>query len=534
MKRLREDNTVAVLQKAVKHYRLRITRNTVKEALKSHPDYPTLKSICDVLNEWNVEHYPLKYEPEELTEISSPYLVHFKNGGGRIAFVSENKNKKITYYESFKYKNTLDVKDFIDRCSGAIILMNPDPNSGQKKYREKWQNEILNRSVFPLIGVVIILFVTQTIIRYFLSGIVTFDNLDGLLFLTKTSGLILSVFLVLHEYEIRLSLTDKLCHLNKATNCNVVLHDKASKIFGWFGWADIGCIYFAGGIIILLNNISIFDKSIMAIVSVLALPYPVYSVYYQGFVLKKWCPFCLGVQLVLIAEFILLLPLFRELSFSPGSIINFILVFLIIGIIYVLMMLFIRESKSAEVNYNKYLSFKKNPSVLKALLSEKEHYNILLTDTCLILGNRYAQIRITAFLSLHCSHCARAFYKIKEMFSSEGEVCVIIVLITSDKNIINTLYHLNKLGKDMAVLDLLDQWYNMDPYSRNINTGALCIPEVDDVSEEFSNETTKLYKTCNVTGTPTFFINGYRLPVQYDIEDIKYFSDLFIRKGAVV
>ena len=62
--------------------------------------------------------------------------------------------------------------------------------------------------------------------------------------LLLNSGIVLSVLLILHEFEVHLAFTDKLCHLNKATNCNTVLHDKASKVFGWFGWADAGFVYF--------------------------------------------------------------------------------------------------------------------------------------------------------------------------------------------------------------------------------------------------------------------------------------------------
>jgi len=111
-------------------------------------------------------------------------------------------------------------------------------------------------------------------------------------------------------------LTDKLCHLNKATNCNTVLNDKASKVFGWFGWADVGFVYFTGGFLFLLLNLNEQSLSLLAILSALSVPYPLFSIYYQGFVLKKWCPMCLGIQLILIIEFILLLPLFSQFSFA--------------------------------------------------------------------------------------------------------------------------------------------------------------------------------------------------------------------------
>lgn len=51
-----------------------------------------------------------------------------------------------------------------------------------------------------------------------------------------------------------------------------------------------------------------------------------------------------------------------------------------------------------------------------------------------------------------------------------------------------------------------------------------------DISNEVSNEKSKLFNACNVIGTPTFFVNGYLLPNQYDISDLKYFSEVFARK----
>ncbi len=34
-------------------------------------------------------------------------------------------------------------------------------------------------------------------------------------------------------------------------------------------------------------------------------------------------------------------------------------------------------------------------------------------------------------------------------------------------------------------------------------------------------------------GTPTFFINSYKLPAQYEIDDIRYFREIFKEKEEV-
>ncbi len=533
MKRTREDNTVSVIQRAVKYYRIPVTKGSVKETLKSNSYYPTFKSICDTLNEWKVENYPLKYEIEEIKTLTTPYLVHFNSGGGRLAFVSKTRNGKVTYYDSYSSKSETDLNEFLEKCSGAVILLNPDERSGETNFRTKWQDEFISNSILPAAILILLLFIIWAVINTFVSGGILIQKTLVLLLLTKTAGIALSVLLILHEFEVRLSLTDKLCHLNKATNCNTVLNDKASKIFGWIGWADAGFIYFTGCLLFLLLGYGTGDFSLMAIFSAISIPYPVFSIYYQGRVIKKWCPMCLGVQLLLIIEFIILLPRFLNLNLSFADLSGLVLTFLVTGIIYTLVIMYFREKSSNESNYLKFLRFKKNPDVLRTLLRKQEHYDIPVTGTSLVFGGENGSVKITAFLSLNCSHCARAFEKIKEMHKSELKTEINIILITSDTKVLNTLYHLNRLNKSDEALAILEQWYNSDPYSRSKISENLCIPEVIDVASEINSENSKLYKACNIRGTPSFFVNGYLLPNQYDIDDLKYYSEVFTREKEI-
>jgi uncharacterized membrane protein len=534
MKRTREDNTVSVIQRAVKHFGIKVTRGSVMVALKSNSYYPTFKSICDTLNDWKIENYPLKYQTEEMKELTAPYIVHFNNGGGQLAFVSKIKNNTVTYYDSYSLKREIGFQEFLEKCSGAVILLNPDERSGEKDYRKKCQDDFISNGIFPLTIFAFLLFVVLVVINSFVIGGVLLQKAQGLLLLTKTTGIALSVLLILHEFEVRLSLTEKLCHLNKTTNCNTVLNDKASKIFGWFGWADAGFIYFTSCLLFLLQGSRTGDYSLMAILSALSIPYPLFSIYYQGSVLKKWCPMCLGVQLILIIEFILLFPQFTSLNFSFTSLSTLILTFLATGIIYTLVILYFREKTSHEIQYYKYLGFKKNPDVLRTLLLNQKRYDIPVTEACLVFGDKDSSIKITAFLSLQCSHCARAFDKIKELLKSDPHTEFCIILITSEVKILNTLHHLNRINRADDALALLDKWYTMDLYSRSKLSDNLCVPEVDNDSKEVSNENFVLFKKCNVSGTPTFFVNGYLLPDQYEIDDIKYFSEVFTRKKMVI
>jgi len=533
MKRAREDNTVGIIQRAVKHYGLHVIKSSVKEALKSHPHYPTFKSICDTLNEWKIENYPLRYEVNELEDLKSPYIVHFSRGGGMLGFVTDTGKDQVTYYTSYNEKRKTGRKEFIESCSGAVILLNPDEQSGEKEYPAKIRNELINKSILPLALTTALIFIIYLFYNHLVPGESIYNKVILPLVFTKIAGIVLSVLLILHEFEVHLSITDKLCNLNKATNCNTVLHDKASKVFGWFGWADVGFIYFTGSFLFLLQSPEEEGLSLMAILAALSVPYPIFSIYYQGIVLKKWCPLCLGVQLILITEFVLLLPQFSQLSFSFDSVTRLVLSLLVIAIVYTLFILFRREQMSGEMHYYKYLGFKKNPDILRMLLTNQPHSEIPLSESSLIFGNRDASIRITAFLSLHCSHCARAFEKIRNMLNENEDILINLLLVTSDNKMLTTLYNNNRQGKEAESLKLLEQWFNADPYSRTKITEGLCIPEDSDLSREVNEESTRLFKEYNVLGTPTFFINGYKLPAQYEIDDLRYFREIFKKEEEV-
>jgi uncharacterized membrane protein len=137
----------------------------------------------------------------------------------------------------------------------------------------------------------------------------------------KIIGLASSVFLVLGE--LGHPIFNRVCFRGEKLNCHAVMESPAAKLFGLVPMADLGVLYFSGGIILI--GFSIPDPQfftqiyILALLNLLTLPYTLFSVSYQAFTVKKWCPLCLIVQLTFWLEF---LYFFKFLSagfpgFSP-------------------------------------------------------------------------------------------------------------------------------------------------------------------------------------------------------------------------
>jgi hypothetical protein len=79
---MKEDNTVFVLQTAIKTHNLKVTKSSVKEFLLSHPRYPSLMSLCDGLKKWNISHYPLKLSKQEILDLEPPYICPYGRSPG--------------------------------------------------------------------------------------------------------------------------------------------------------------------------------------------------------------------------------------------------------------------------------------------------------------------------------------------------------------------------------------------------------------------------------------------------------------------
>jgi len=461
----KEENAVFVLQKTIEHFKIKVTKTTVKEFLFAHPHYPSLKSVCDALNKWKIENYPLSLELEEIKVLEMPFIAHLKISGGQFVFVEGIKNGQVTFHASEGKAINEDFERFSEKLSGAVVVMEAGKNSGEKEYRQIRQNEILNKGLFPL-GI-IALFVLA--IFNFISGLFSIFFSIGFIFwgllATKILGLTASVFLVLHELKVHTPLADKICGFSSKTDCDTVLSSNASKLFGWINWADTGLIFFSGSLIFLLGASQSNSLWVLAIISVLSLPYPVFSIYYQSVKLKKWCPFCLIVQVVLIAEFLLLIPAFKSLAFSGIDFLQLIVSFSIPAAIWFTFKAFYNKSGEQTKEHYSFLQFKRNPEIFLHLLQSKGYTEFHENENSLVLGNPNAKLTVTAFLSLYCNPCAGAFNKLKKLLDDCPEVKVNAVFSVYDdedsKKLINTLYSTYYKKGTEHTIDFLYKWYSI-------------------------------------------------------------------------
>ena len=359
------------------------------------------------------------------------------------------------------------------------------------------------------------------------AGSFSDSTIYPLLFATKAVGIAASVFLVLHEFKVHTRIADKICGFSSGVDCDGVLSSDASRIFGNINLADAGIIYFTSTLLYILGTPVVNQLWLLALASAASLIFPVYSIYYQGFRLRKWCPFCLVVQFVLIAEFIILVPLLGLISISLVDVLRLAAFFALVTSVWVLYKSYFELSGDFDNEHYSYLRFKTNPGIFKFLLQENGYADIPETPGSLVFGNPDAEVKVTAFLSLSCNPCAAAFKEIKALLDNTDKVRIKIVLSISpdersQKLAAGYIYNLyNTEGKEKA-LEFLQRWYSGSNKVKNAFLKSLQggFPEI----EKTAKSNAELFEKVRIPGTPTVFVNGYRFPRQYKVNDIEYFT----------
>ncbi|MDZ7739605.1 MAG: vitamin K epoxide reductase family protein [Bacteroidales bacterium] len=265
----------------------------------------------------------------------------------------------------------------------------------------------------------------------------------------------------------------------------------------------------------------------LALLSILVIPYPFYSIYLQAFRLNKFCPLCLAVQITLVTEFIILLPVIRDLTFSLIHITNFLSVYSLTLVIYVL----IREIISLRINIgsktDRFNRFKRNPIIFRYLFIEGYTEDIEIPD-CLVTGNPQSKLVVHAFLSLYCQPCAKAFRSLNYLYKNCNNVKINIILTcnanSKDLSILKICKDLSIEQDTDRIMSILSEWY------RNLeNRTRMQLPEFESTelqaSEGILNVNKELFKRNKISGTPTILINNYKYPGQYEITDLEYYID---------
>ncbi len=491
-----------------------ISSSLLREKLITHPDYPSLLSVTDTLDGLGIDNAALIIDKERLNEAPVPFLAHYAVKGEFI--IINNIVKQIQ-----------SNPDFEKNWNGTALLAEKPDN---------WQHaENLERLVKENKRKQTILFTLFSVVT--LAGLCLINNLSwqltGLLITTFT-GLTVAVLIVQHELGISNELTEQLCSAGKHTDCDAVMHSKGSRFSKWLNWADAGIIYFASYsllLVILLYTGNTGDIVLLAVLSCAAVPFTMFSLYYQWQVVKKWCTLCLLTVAVLWLQFTLLIPVtlsllkseFNNISFNAISFTAFIFSLVVASWLLIIKPTLQRNNELTDTSFS-LLRFKYNPAIFEALLKKQRQVNITPFDNDVQLGNPDALLQVVVACSPYCGPCARAHEVLHGLLcNNDFGLTVRFTAKANNKEdkrteAVSYLLKLMEGKKPGYKKQVLHDWYAL----MNLEKFREKYPMQNEADLQLQLEEHDRWSTeAKIEFTPTIFINGYQLPKQYNASDIK-------------
>ncbi len=526
-------NTKAIIV-FLKLLRVKINNATVNETLQNHPDWPTFLSLSDSLTKWNIPNGVGKTDDTEIDQIPTPFIAHTNNQEAPLAIVTTVTDSTIVYYlKNHSKTNTDSREDFLKKWNGVYLIAEPNEHSGETNYEANRRNTFFS-SLVPVCAIITIIAISFLLLYKNIGVANSSLSVTGiyLQYILLLAGISVATLLLWYEIDKNNPLLQKVCTGITKGNCNAILSGKQSKVFEWLSWSEVGFFYFTGGLLLM---IFMHEKSlsILAWLNILALPYPVFSIYYQWRVAKQWCVLCLAVQALLVLGGINVIAsgfLFPLPNLSVSFLLSAALLYLLPVFIWYTCKPFVLQLQQAKNTKREYLRIKFNTEIFETLLRKQKQITVPTDGLGIDLGNPNAANILVKVCSPYCSPCANAHPKIEELLEKNSNLKVKIIFAVPNKPdhfAFKPVSHLLAISEHSVhknhIKQSLDDWYKAE--NKDYDKFAAKYPMNGELTEQ-GNKIEVMDKWCDamkIEFTPTIFINGNQLPEAYSIEDLQYF-----------
>jgi len=528
------------LIKSVRHIldllHIKVTTTTLTKTLTKHAEFPRLTSVVAALQQWKTEVLVVEADLALLREIPCPVLSFVNDERKRYIVINKAEEDRILYFDAEKGNVEEDAATFNAKWSRVAVVIEAKTASGEADYAENLQREKASRYRKYAVSAFLLVTVLLTIFTGVGNGMYNpFIRIP--LFFAKITGFILSYYLILVEMGNVSTIGRKVCNLSAKFNCFSVLNSPASKMIPGVTLADLGIIYFGGGTLsIVLSTLLNGAASVFYvhfILSALACLFTFYSIYYQALVIKKWCPLCLLVCLVLWGEFLIQ----SAQPATSGVVLNLSLVQLFLAsygsVILVWLVLKPKMIEGMKVQaLDRELSIlKSDPDIFRLVLTKQSLVTPLQFSKRFRWGSRNAKLNINAVINPLCVLCADTFNALDKIFENHLDKVHIDIIfkLTADANpatqrVVRDVLSLVYTGQINLAKQLLQR-----SFSVGVEKYALIYPEFSSWIEQAADQlvidelVAQHVSWCHqneINSTPVITVNGYVLPVSFDLEDV--------------
>lgn len=372
--------TVKVIITYLKLLNVKVNDVTVEETLNNHPEWPGLLCVSDSLKKWHVPNGVGKINVSKIDKLPVPFIAYTNDREAPLAIITEITETTVQVFKKEYSKIITESREtFIKMWSGIYLIAEPNENSGETNYAITKRN-LLVKFLMPSVAIIsIVIFFVLLLKRIINTNFIS--DIDKIIsiyvqFVILIVGIVVTSLLLWYEIDKNNPILQKVCGGITKGDCNAILTSKQAKVFSWLSWSEVGFFYFTGSLLTLFFADSAIINSMQLLlgINILALPYTIFSVYYQWHVAKQWCLLCLIVQGVLILSAINLVLggfFFNPLNLSLPFIVKMFLSYLLPTFIWYSLKPYILSLQAAKKTKREYLRIKFNDEIYQWFVNKK-------------------------------------------------------------------------------------------------------------------------------------------------------------------
>jgi len=517
------NNQIAkLLFKVLKAYGILITRNTIEHAINMHPEFPSMRSISDALDSWKIKHQVMKLTMEKLYALDVPVIAQMKRND--YVWVTQITDSNVHFWDASNKEKIENRAQFEKEWSGIALAIENITDAGESDYKNK-RFKLFKEKIFrySIAGGCIALLSLLTFFSWINDASLSFLPKFLLLFVNAT-GCFISYILIRQEKNQSNKLIQKFCKAGAHIDCRQVTKSKYSKLFGLITWAETGMVYFSVVTLwVAIAPLSADWTAPLWWLLLVPLPFTVWSLCTQAFLIRKWCIFCcFTVFLLWINAGVLyfFLPFTGVLPVVESALQA------LLVLVFTTVVMYINKTGKSGDPYSEQRDLarlKYNYQTLKSQLAESPHQT---KDTGFTWGNPQSSQEIALYVSIACSHCGTAVKEIRKLMDIYPDLsCRVIFAVYTDdfehrSNII--IRHFISLYKTMnqhAFFDMLDAWYTLLNKNLEALQKAFPVASNQDNKEEM-DAWYQFSKQAKISYTPAILINGMLLSQLYSYGDL--------------
>lgn len=495
-----------------------VNKQVFTQLLLYHPGYGTIFSFIDTLNKFGVNNYIVNINTSQLIENPFPVIGIIKsdNNDASLAIMLSIKKGKVYYIENRKVVFST-INEFEKKWTGDAIYV--VANKSRLYFRQ-----VIAEKMF-------VYFILATFLFYFLNNSAFPDNL---LYCLNIVGFLIVFLLFKHSIGISNRFTSALCKTKGIIDCEKVLNSKASSVFG-FKMSYVGGAFFLFQFFLIVFGSFTSNNNIITIacfIAILSIPYILFSLFYQFFVVKKLCMLCIMVVSILIGlSVVAILSInFRNIIFNIEDILVVVLFLLLTLVVFKFIYKYYNHIKKIENYMFVTYALKNDYNLFKKMLSDSREAKVTNLIP-VIIGDVTSLNSITVVISFYCTPCYLIFKEITDLLKkNEGlfNASIYFTGISGDLNnfsmkILLYMFRCYTLHGSVAFIDCMLKWYEHGHNSNSKIKEEIERLRIEDSDIEIVSNYINSVIALDIKYTPTIIVQDRIVPQIYTLSDLIYF-----------